>query len=133
MVSVSDEEFQQLITEALATLPEEHVRHLRNVALLYENEPTAEQRQELRLQCNETLFGLYEGVPLPRRMGLNRSVPDRITLFKKPMSEQASTIAELREQVRHTLWHEIAHYYGLDHHRIHELETETITKNAGTI
>ena len=122
MVRVSNEEFQQLIAEALATLPQEHVKHLQNVALLYEDEPTPRQREELRLRCNETLFGLYEGVPLSKRMGADRMIPDRITLFKDPMCERANTIAELREQIRHTLWHEIAHYYGLDHQRIHELE-----------
>lgn len=126
MVIVSDEEFGQLVTEALATLPKEHVKHLQNVALLYEDEPTPAQREELHLRCNETLFGLYEGVPLTQRMGNSSMMPDRITLFKKPMSERANTIAELREQVRHTLWHEVAHYYGLGHHRIHELEAESM-------
>lgn len=122
MTTVSDEQFQELITEALATLPKEHVQHLQNVALLYEEEPTPKQREELRLHCNETLFGLYEGVPLSRRMGTDHMLPDRITLFKKPMTERADTLQQLKEQVRHTLWHEIAHYYGLDHTRIHELE-----------
>jgi predicted Zn-dependent protease with MMP-like domain len=51
-----------------------------------------------------------------------RLLPDKITLFKKPLEMQAGTLNELREAIRHTLWHEIAHYYGLDHRKIHELE-----------
>lgn len=122
MVQVSDEEFQKLIDEALGELPGEHAKNIKNVAILYEDVPTPEQREKLRLRGNETLLGLYEGVPLSQRQGMTRVLPDKITLFKAPLSYQADSIAGLKEQIRHTLWHEIAHYYGLDHGRIHELE-----------
>ena len=123
MVTVSDEEFQALIDGALASLPPEHVRHLQNVAILYEQEPTPRQREELRLRCNQTLFGLYEGIPLTQRMGQTTTLPDRITIFKGPICASVASLAALREQIRHTLWHEVAHYYGLGHTRIHELES----------
>lgn len=122
MVNVSDEEFQRLIDEALGELPGEHVKNIKNIAILYEDEPTPAQREQLKLRQDQTLLGLYEGTPLPQRQGLTRLLPDKITLFKLPLTRQADTLAGLKEQIKHTLWHEIAHYYGLDHERIHELE-----------
>jgi predicted Zn-dependent protease with MMP-like domain len=122
MIEVSDEEFQRLIDEALDKLPGEHARNIENVAILYEDEPTPEQRRNLRLRGDQTLLGLYEGTPLTQRQGMTRLLPDKITLFKLPLSYRAGTLAELKAEIRHTLWHEIAHYYGLDHDRIRELE-----------
>lgn len=122
MVTVSDEEFQTLIDEALGTLSPEHTGRLANVALLYEYEPTPEQRRKLALRNDQTLFGLYEGVPLSQRQGTTRLFPDKITLFKNPLCMSVSSVSALKEQIRHTLWHEIAHYYGLDHAQIHRLE-----------
>jgi predicted Zn-dependent protease with MMP-like domain len=84
--------------------------------------PTPEQREKLRLGGNQTLLGLYEGTPLSQRQGMTRLFPDKITLFKIPLSHQTDTEDGLKEQIKHTLWHEIAHYYGLDHDRIRELE-----------
>ncbi|HVV25824.1 MAG TPA: metallopeptidase family protein [Candidatus Saccharimonadales bacterium] len=122
MIQVSDEQFQQLINQALESLPGEHAQNIKNVAILYEELPTPAQRQKLALRHDQTLLGLYEGVPLSQRQGLTRVLPDKITLFKLPLESQAGTEKELQEQIRHTLWHEIAHYYGLDHDKIHELE-----------
>jgi predicted Zn-dependent protease with MMP-like domain len=122
MIKVSDDEFQKLIDEALSELPGEHAKNIKNIAILYEDQPTPQQRQKLQLQGNQTLLGLYEGTPLPQRQGMTRLLPDKITLFKVPLSYHASTPEELKEQIKHTLWHEIAHYYGLDHDRIRELE-----------
>jgi predicted Zn-dependent protease with MMP-like domain len=122
MVEVSDEEFQRLIDQALTELPGEHAKNIKNVAILYEDAPTPEQRQQLALRHDQTLLGLYEGVPLSRRQGTTRLLPDKITLFRLPLQQHANTGDELKEQIKHTLWHEIAHYYGLDHDRISELE-----------
>jgi len=122
MIVVTDEEFQALINQALIELPGEHARNIKNIAILYEQEPTPEQRLQVRLHDSQTLLGLYEGVPLSQRQGLTRVLPDKITLFKKPLQNQANTEAELKEQIKHTLWHEIAHYYGLDHTQISNLE-----------
>lgn len=122
MIQVSDERFQQLINQALGSLPGEHARNIKNVAILYEELPTPAQRQQLALRHDQTLLGLYEGVPLSQRQGMTRVLPDKITLFKLPLESQADTETELQEQIRHTLWHEIAHYYGLGHDKIHELE-----------
>jgi predicted Zn-dependent protease with MMP-like domain len=103
-------------------LPGEHVKRIENIAIIREDDPTPEQRRTLQLRDDQSLYGLYEGLPLPQRQGQTRLMPDKITLFKNPLSASAWNIGELQEQIRHTLWHEIGHYYGLDHSRIRELE-----------
>jgi len=122
MLNLSDDDFQRLIDEALGELPKTHVKHLKNVAILFNDEPTPEQREKLQLLPYQSLYGLYEGVPLAFRQGLGTTLPDRITLFKLPILSAAADLAGVKEQIKHTLWHEIAHYYGLDHDKIHELE-----------
>jgi len=122
MLDISDNRFSDLIDQALASLPGEHVKNIENVAILIQDDPTPEQREKLKLRNDQTLFGLYEGVPLPQRQGYQPLYPDRITLFKGPLSYGVEFETELKERIRHTLWHEIGHYYGLDHKRIHELE-----------
>lgn len=122
MVEVSDKKFQELINEALTELPGEHVKNITNVAILFEQEPTPEQRQRLHLNEHTTLLGLYEGTPLSKRQGMNTILPDRITLFKLPLCMKSDSLAGLKEEIKHTLWHEIAHYYGLDHDKIRQLE-----------
>ncbi len=119
----TDKEFEELVNKAMDSIPSLYQKNLNNVAITIEDEPSQQQRQELALRCNETLFGLYQGIPLTRRgAGYNLVIPDRITLFKLPMVAVSNNLAELAEQVRHTLWHEIAHYYGLNHEQIHKLE-----------
>src|SRR4051812_4111468 len=122
MIDLSDDDFQKLINQALDELPGEHASAVKNVAILYEENPTPEQRQKSELRPDQTLLGLYEGVPLPQRQGVGRIYPDKITLFKGPLSRQAFTELQLKEAIKHTLWHEIAHYYGLNHDQIHDLE-----------
>lgn len=123
MLTMSDEEFEKLLGEAMDTLPEKYVKGLNNVLVTYEDEPTAEQRTQLKLHCNQTLYGLYQGIPRTQRgAGYNMVLPDKITIFKHPILYSVASLEELKEQIRHTLWHEIAHHYGLDHDRIHALE-----------
>ena len=122
MIEVSDEQFQALINQALDELPGDHAKNIKNIAILYEDLPSLEQRQKLQLRHDQTLLGLYEGVPLSQRQGMTRVFPDKITLFRLPLQQHANSPAELKEEIKHTLWHEIAHYYGLDHDQIHELE-----------
>jgi len=122
MIEVSDEKFQELIDQALGELPGEHVKNIKNVAILYEDQPTPEQREKLMLHNDQTLLGLYEGVPLSQRQGMTRIFPDKITLFRQPLQMHANNLDGLKEEIKHTLWHEIAHYYGLDHSKIRDLE-----------
>lgn len=122
-MEVSNQQFNDLIAECLDELPEEYTSRLNNVLITYEDEPSSTQREKLRLHCNQTLYGLYEGIPLTARgSGYNMVLPDRITIFKNPMLGASTDLASLKTQVKHTLWHEIAHYFGLDHDRIHDIE-----------
>ncbi|HET8991704.1 MAG TPA: metallopeptidase family protein [Candidatus Saccharimonadales bacterium] len=121
-MEVNDEDFQKLINLALEELPGEHAGNLKNVAILFDDQPNEEQRQRLKLDNNHTLLGLYEGTPLSERQGRAPLLPDRITLFKKPLLMKSRNEQELKENIKHTLWHEVAHYYGLNHQRIEELE-----------
>lgn len=111
-----------MVGDGIDAIPSRYLKHLDNVAFLVEDEPTPTQRQQLGMRHHDLLFGLYEGVPLPQRMGTTKLLPDKITLFKKSLQLVSKTKEELREHVRHTVWHEVAHYYGLDHKRIHELD-----------
>lgn len=123
MMDVTDKQFEELINQSIDEMPQDRIEQLNNVAITFDNEPTDEQRVKLKLNCNETLFGLYEGIPLTKRgAGYNMVLPDKITIFKGPISRACNNIAELKEEVKHTLWHEIAHYYGLDHAQIHKLD-----------
>ena len=123
MIEVSHEQFEALINESLDELPKERIEKLNNVAIVIEDEPSEEQRTKLHLRGAQTLYGLYEGIPLTNRgNNYNLVLPDKITIFKRPIERGASSLAELKAEIKHTLWHEIAHFYGLDHDRIHLLE-----------
>lgn len=122
MLEMNDEQFSALIAEVMDELPEEHMDAVKNVAIVYADEPTPEQREKLQLRNDQSLFGLYEGVPLAKRQGMTNLPPDKITIFKLPMLAYVNSYEELRKQVKHTVWHEIAHYFGLDHPAIHNLE-----------
>lgn len=122
-MEISDQQFEKLIARAMDEMPERYMRNLNNVAITYEDEPNPQQREELRLRGNQTLFGLYQGVPLPKRgAGYNLVLPDKITIFKLPILHSTHDEESFYQQIKHTLWHEIAHFYGLDHDKIEEIE-----------
>jgi predicted Zn-dependent protease with MMP-like domain len=120
---MSREEFEDEVMEALDLVPEEFRGYLAEVAIVVDDWPSAEQRQRLRLRRNETLFGLYEGVPRTQRSSsYNLALPDRITLFQGPLEQEARGDRErLRRQVRRTVLHEIAHHFGFGEERLREL------------
>lgn len=121
-MDITDEHFQDLIDRAFDSLPAVHRDRVQNVAILFADDPTPDQRMQLQLRHDQTLLGLYEGVPLAQRQGRTSLLPDRITLFKRPIVMRAQDEHALYEEIRHTLWHEIAHYYGLNHDDIRERE-----------
>ena len=103
MVNLDDAAFQQLVNDALDSLPSVQAKSIANVAILYEYEPTPEQRVNLELRQDQTLFGLYEGVPLSQRQGQTRIFPDKITVFKGPLERASNDVHQLKENIRHTL------------------------------
>jgi predicted Zn-dependent protease with MMP-like domain len=125
---VTDEEFEKLIATAIDELPPKFGERMNNVAVVYADDPTPEQRVKLQLRGYQTLFGLYEGIPLTQRgIAYNMVLPDKITIFKNPIAAVSHDLPSLRDQVKHTLWHEVAHHFGLDHDRIHELDRKRTT------
>jgi len=125
-MKLSDEQFGEVLNQAIAAIPKPYNQHLQNVAFIIEDFPSQDQRQKLKLYPNETLFGLYEGIPLPARGGREPLLPDKITIFKVPLLAVSQNLVQLREHVGHTVWHEVAHYYGLNHQRIHELDRKRL-------
>lgn len=123
MYRTDDEGFEKIVAWAIDDLPKEYIDNLKNVAITIEDLPTPYQRYKQKLRPDQSLFGLYEGIPQPvRGNGYNLVLPDRITIFKLPLEQWSTSIQDLMQRVRNTVWHEIAHHYGLNHDRIHELE-----------
>lgn len=128
MIELTDEQFDALITKAMNELPQEYIEGLNNVAILYADDPDEEQRGKAHLDENHMLLGLYEGIPLTQRgNGYTFVLPDKITLFKNSLLRVAQDDEErLFQEVKRTLWHEMAHFYGLSHRdmdgRLHEEE-----------
>ncbi len=115
-----DQLFEQYVTEAIDAIPTKYREKMKHVAIIVEDEPTPAQRQHLGLRSCNALYGLYEGVPLPKRGGATLSLPpDRITIFRHPMMELFTEPKALKAQIKETLWHEVAHFFGLDHQQIH--------------
>lgn len=124
MLIVDDIEFNEIVAAAVARVPEPFKSRLKDVAFLVRDEPSQAQKQNMKLGPNDLLFGLYEGVPLPRRGGATKVLPDKITVFKKPLLAVSSSREELVRRVNNTVWHEVAHYFGLDHKMIRRLENK---------
>jgi len=108
--------FRRLVAEALDTLPGEIRVRMENVTVVIEDDPTEEQIRVAGLDPSEdALYGLYEGLPLAvRAHDFAMELPDRITLFYHPLVEDFRGPAEIREEIRRTVVHEVAHFVGLD-------------------
>ncbi len=116
-------EFEEIVREALDALPDEFARRLENVAVVIEDEPEPELLRSLGLDPRrETLFGLYQGVPLHLRgNGYGGVLPDKISIYYRPLLRAYRTPDRIRAQVRTTVIHEIGHYFGLDDKTIRDL------------
>lgn len=116
------ETFESIVVEALDSLPPEFAHYLSNVEIQIEQRPTREHRRELGLKPWQTLYGLYQGVPLTERSGGSPLMPDLITLFQEPLERDFLGREQLRAQVRRTLLHEIAHFFGISDARLRDLD-----------
>jgi len=115
--------FEQLVAEALKLIPRRFQREMKNLALVVELEPTAELLAEMEIEPPDSLYGLYQGTPLPERTwGYGNALPDRITLFQRPIEEDCEDEDEIRAVIGETLIHEVGHYFGLSEEEIEEIE-----------
>lgn len=117
------EDFAALVREAMDDLPEEFMQRLENVEVVIEDEPTPELLRSLGMNPRHTtLFGLYQGVPLHLRGASYGGVlPDKITIFYRPLLRAGGSPERIRAQVRDTVIHEIGHFFGLDDDTIRDL------------
>ena len=118
------ERFEELVIQAIDELPDDILGMLDNVEIVVADSPTADQLDEAgNLDAGEMLLGLYEGIPLTSRHSSSYSlvVPDKITIFQRPIEGICSTHDEVVDQVRKTVIHEVAHHFGIGEERLREL------------
>ncbi len=116
------ERFEKLVNEGIKAIPERFLEKLSNVDIVIENEPTPHQLKKLRTSKDFLIFGLYEGIPQTKRLYYSEVLPDKITIFQKPIEKVASSESEIREIVKNTVWHEIAHHFGMSEREVREVE-----------
>ena len=113
--------FEQLVERALAAIPDPFRAALAEVAIVIDDDLTPQQRRDNDLGPDDDLYGLYEGVPRTEYGADWTSMPNRITLFRLPLEADFADPAELAEEVRITVIHELAHHLGIDDDRLEEL------------
>lgn len=117
--------FRQLVEQALATIPRRFRAHLKNVAVVVEDRPSPELLADLEIEPPDTLFGLYQGTPLTeRRWDYGNTLPDRITIYQRPIEEVCATEEEIIASIGETLIHEVGHYFGMTEEQLERIEQE---------
>ena len=116
--------FEDLVETAIRDLPAEFADRIENVAFVVQDWPSPIHLARAGTRRRRDLLGLYEGVPLTERgSGYNMVVPDKITIFRKPIELHCASRREVEEDVRRVVYHEIAHYFGIDEERLRMLES----------
>jgi len=117
------ETFEDLVAEAVSGLPAEFKELLDNIDVFVEAWPSREQLKSVGLRDRHELLGLYEGTPITfRDHSYNLVLPDRITIFQKPLEAQCGSPREIKREIVRTVKHEIAHYFGIDEDRLDVIE-----------
>jgi predicted Zn-dependent protease with MMP-like domain len=115
--------FRRLVAEAVRLIPPRFRREMKNLALVVEEEPSAELLAEMEIEPPDSLYGLYQGTPLTERSwGWGNTLPDRITIYQRPIEEDCDDEDEMRAVIGETLIHEVGHYFGLSEEEIEEIE-----------
>jgi predicted Zn-dependent protease with MMP-like domain len=117
------EEFTLLVEEAVREIPRRFRKAMRNVAVVVEEEPSPDILDEMEIGDGDTLFGLYQGTPLTQRgWGYGNNLPDRISIYQKPIEEACESEDEIRDCIAETVIHEFGHYFGMSEEEIEEIE-----------
>ena len=118
------EHFKTLVAEAIDTIPKRFAREVRNVAIVVEDRPSSALLAEMEIDSQDTLLGLYQGVPLPERQwGHGNALPDRITLFQREIEDECDGDEDdIVIAIGETLIHELGHYFGLSEEEIMDIE-----------
>jgi len=118
------ERFEKLVANAVQALPKEFAVRLDNITVVVEEQPTPRQLVKTRLKRGQTLFGLYEGVPQTKRGAYYGLVmPDKITIFQKPIETACRGDAEIMAEIQKVVQHEIAHHFGIGDVRLRQLDS----------
>ncbi|HEY6212060.1 MAG TPA: metallopeptidase family protein [Vicinamibacterales bacterium] len=116
-------EFERFVADALASIPQAFRDAMQNIAIVVEDEPSAELLEDMEIEPPDTLLGLYQGTPLTdRRWDYGNTLPDRILIFQGPHERAAEDGDDLVTAIGETLIHEIGHYFGMDEDQIEEIE-----------
>ena len=117
------DDFTRLVEEALREIPRRFRAAMKNVAVVVEDEPPAHVLEEMEVDPDDTLFGLYQGTPLPERgWGYGNTLPDRISIYRGPILEACADEEEVRDCVAETVIHEFGHYFGMSEEEIEAIE-----------
>ena len=116
-------QFERLVVEAITLIPKRFRREMRNLAIVVEDHPSRELLAEMEIEPPDSLYGLYQGTPLPERTWTHgNALPDRITLYRQPIEAECDDEDEVRAVIGETLIHEVGHYFGLSEEEIEEIE-----------
>jgi len=117
--------FEELVSKAIEALPSEFKNKLENVDILVEDWPSASQLRRMRLRHRSQLLGLYEGIPQTKRgHGYNLVLPDKITIFQKPIEAQARSEKAIEEEIGAVVRHELAHHFGIGDDTLWKIERQ---------
>ncbi|MBI2888659.1 MAG: metallopeptidase family protein [Candidatus Liptonbacteria bacterium] len=117
------EAFETIVAEEADKILKKFLKKLKNVAFVVEEKPSEELLEEMEIPEGETLLGIFEGANLGEQGAGPWEMPGRIVIFKNPTEEEAEDAGlSIREVVYDTLWHEVAHYLGMDEHEVARAE-----------
>ncbi|MCH2318534.1 MAG: metallopeptidase family protein [SAR202 cluster bacterium] len=122
MISISREQFERLVHKALSNIPPDIRLSIQNVDIVVDNVASMNQIAGTGIENEMELLGLYEGIPITERYGYDMVLPDKITLFQKPIEAICDNQEQITEEISKTLIHEIAHHFGLDDNHLDQLE-----------
>jgi predicted Zn-dependent protease with MMP-like domain len=111
------EKFEKLVKIAINAIPKKFLEKLDNVDIVIEDKPISS-----KFQPGMVIFGLYEGIPQTKRRSYGQVLPDKITIFQKPIEMAAHSEEKIKEIVKNTVWHEIAHHFGMNEKKVREIE-----------
>lgn len=119
---LSRRQFEAVVEKAIARIPAEFRDRMANMVIAVERRPSPELLADMGLPEEDTLFGVYDGIPLPERSVFEPPLyPDRILIFQEPLEEYCLSLDELEEEIEITVVHEVAHWLGIDDERLGEL------------
>jgi predicted Zn-dependent protease with MMP-like domain len=129
MMAMERQEFEKLVFRAIEALPQEFKSKLENVDVMVEDWPSPQQMSRLKLKSRWQLLGLYEGVPQTRRdSGYNLVLPDKITIFQRPVELQCRSDKEIEAEIGRVVQHEIAHHFGIGDATLYKIERQKLRK-----